>query len=151
VLPNALGAELFLVVEKATLSPTALELNGGGAFSIEHYTPYIDAVEAAIQEAIGSVGGQNVGLPQLDPSKVTSVTKAAFARVLVVGSDVTFLYCPSIATPAMRGQRFNLAQADDREIDCYVDGEECVCFDGWIRTDVTTGERVLVSLPEHLP
>ena len=29
VLPNALGAELFLVVEKATLSPTALELNGG--------------------------------------------------------------------------------------------------------------------------
>jgi len=134
VLPNALGAELFLIVEKASLSPTALELNGGGAFGIAHYASYIGVVEAAIQEAIASRGGQGAGLPQIEWSHVTSVARAAFARVLVVGSDITFLFCPRVTRPVMRGECLGLAQANDREIDCYLDGQECVCFDGWIRT-----------------
>jgi hypothetical protein len=151
VLPNALGAELFLIVDKATLSPTALELNGGGAFPIARYANYIGIVEAAIQEAIASPDGRETDLPQIKSSIITSVAAAAFARVLVVGDDITFLLCPEETKPVMRGQRFGLAQADDREVHCYVDGDECVCLDGWIKTEVTASERVLVSLPERAP
>ena len=59
--------------------------------------------------------------------------KAAFARLLVVGSDATFLYFAAKTPRVIRGQRLNLVQQDDREIDCYFDGEEFVCVDGWIR------------------
>jgi hypothetical protein len=149
VLPNALGAELFLVVEKATLLPTALELNGGRAFSMKHYASYIDVVEAAIEGAMVSARGRNVGLPWNGLSQVVSIERAAFARVLVVGSDVTFLYCPNETTPVVRGQRFSLVQADDREIDCYAEGKDIICFDGWIRTEVASSERVLVSVPRE--
>src|SRR5688572_14132294 len=55
VLPNALGAELFLIVAKSTLRLTALELNGGTAFPIEDYQEYIDGVESAIESAMESV------------------------------------------------------------------------------------------------
>jgi hypothetical protein len=149
ILPNALGAEVFLIVEKATLSPMALELVGGDAFSIKHYASLIDVVEAAIQQAMKLREVRRTGPPWRELVEFVSIEEAAFARLLVVGSDITFLYSPSVTTPVMRGQRFNFAQADDREIDCYLDGKECVCFDGWIRTESTTSERVLVSLPRN--
>jgi hypothetical protein len=148
VLPNALGAELFLVVEKDTLLPTALELNGGGAFSIKYYAKYIDYVEAAVCDTLSGLCNQVSGLTLKRLSQVTPITKAAFARVLVVGSDITFLYSPTDTIPVMRGQRFSLTQADDREIDCYADGEDIVCFDGWIRANVNQSERVLVAVPD---
>src|SRR4029434_4676801 len=94
VLPSALGAELFLIVERDTLSPTALELNGGGAFSIEHYARYIDVVEAGIQEGIDEQGCRQPDHPWHRASTLIPINKAAFARCLVVGRDVTFLYFP---------------------------------------------------------
>lgn len=149
VLPNALGAELFLIVDKSTLLPTALELNGGGAFSMKYYASYIDIVEAAIQDALAGLESQNVSLLTRVSSHITRFRKAAFARLLVVGSDVTFLYCPTLTKLVMRGQRYNLVQVDDVEIDCYVNGADIACFDGWIRWEVARSEQLLVSLPEQ--
>jgi hypothetical protein len=147
VLPNALGAELFLIVEKATLVPTALELNGGGAFPIGHFAEYIHVVEATVHKALTSL---RTDVPQIRWPEAISIRKAASARVLVVGSDITFLYFTEDTTPAMRGQRVNLVERDDKEIRCYTDGDKVVCFDGWITTEVRVSERVLVSLPKHV-
>jgi len=148
ILPNTLGAEVFLIVEKGTFNPMALELIGGEAFPVKHYASLIEVVEAAVQEAMESARRPETEYPWKELMEVISMQKAAFARLLVVGSDATFLYFPTDTTPLMRGQCLNLAQGDDREIHCYVDGHQIVCFDGWVRTHVTRTERMLVALPE---
>ena len=77
------------------------------------------------------------------------VKRSACARVLVVGGDVCFLYFPSEPVPVMRGLRFDLTESDDRQIACYLDEDEIVCFDGWIRTEITRSDQVLVAQPEE--
>lgn len=146
-LPNTLGADVYLFVERPSLHPLHLELMFGEAFSIKFYSQYIARTEAAIREAVLS---QRLAakLSQSALLQRLPVKKAACARVLVVGGDVCFLYFPSEAVPVMRGLRFDLAESDDRHIACYLDDEEIVCFDGWIKTDVTRSERVLVAQPE---
>jgi len=148
VLPNTLGAEVFLVVQKELLAPMRLELIGGGAFSIKYYTSYLDNVEAAIREAVELRERRETRVPWHEMVEAASMRRAAFARLLVVGTDATFLYFPGETAPLTRGQRFSLVQRDDRDIDCYVDGDKVVCFDGWIRAEVTPTERTLVALPK---
>jgi hypothetical protein len=148
VLPNTIGAELFLIVEKATLSPTALELNGGSAFSIRYYGSYIDVAEAALRAAVERRGCRETALLRNELTGSIPIRMAAFARILVVGNDVTFLYFPSETRPVMRGKRVSLVRRDACEIDFYADGDEIVCFDGWVRVDVSATERVLVALAE---
>ncbi len=147
VLPRALGAELFLVVEKHTLSPLMLELIGGPAFPIEHYAPYVHVVEATIGRILGNHQQRRREWPFGNVVDAIPIRKAAFARVLVVGKDVTFLYFPHDTRPVMCGQRINLASSDSQHIDCYLDEGRVVCFDGWVRTNVVRGEHTLVALP----
>lgn len=148
ILPNALGAELFLVVEKETLSPTALELNGGGAFTMDHYDRYIDIVETAVREALVVSHERNAQLHKDGSPGISRVKEAAFARILIVGNDITFLYSPGRHTiSSIEGRRVTLSQAEDRQIDCYLQAEEVLCFDGWIRTEVITTKHMLVSMP----
>lgn len=149
VLPNALGAELFLVVEEDSLFPTALELNGGRAFSLTHYVQYVDLVEEAIKNAVEQQNGPAAQHPHWSLVERASIHNAAFARVLVVGNDVTFLYFPNDSVPTVQGRCINIAEGDDREIYYYLDGDDVVCFDGWIRTDVPESDRVLVAMPEQ--
>jgi len=145
VLPNALGAELFLIVEKATLAPTALELNGASAFPIGHYATWIAIVEAAIHRALDEPEKLRGKWPLGQMSKSVRIEAAAFARVLVVEGDVTFLYFPHDTTPLMRGKRICLVSRDDARIDCYVDDDTVICFDGWVRTSVTHTDATLVA------
>jgi hypothetical protein len=128
VLPNALGAELFLVVEKSTLLPTALELNGGEAYSISHYNEYVKCVETLVSEAICKQSWYE-GLSR----HYVRFRDAAFSRLLVVGDDITFLCFPTESQPVIRGKRFSLVERDDREVYCYIDGDVLVAFDGWLR------------------
>jgi hypothetical protein len=149
-LPNTFGTDLYLFVETPTLNPLHFELMFGEAFSIKYYAPYIKRVEAAVRDAVLSQQGIGIlsreALLQRVPLK-----KSASARVLVVGGDVCFLYFPSEAVPVMRGSYFDLAESGDRHIACYLDGDEIVCFDGWIRTEVAASDRVLVAQPEEEP
>jgi hypothetical protein len=149
ILPNTLGAELFLTVEKGTLSPMVLELIGGDALRPKHFSGLIEDVDTAVRDAVRLNEHREHAAPGSRLIDCASMCNAAFVRLLVVGTDITFLYFPRTSVPAARGQCLNLVRRDNREIDCYVDGEECVCFDGWIRTELTTSERVLVSLRER--
>jgi len=148
VLPNALGAELFLIVDKATLAPTALELNGGCAYSIKYYATLVGLVEESLREAVKLRKPRQTGRQWREVFQCIPIRHAAFARILVVGNDVTFLYFSEETTPVMRGRRVDLAQQDDREICFYIDGDEIVCFDGWVRVEITRTERTLVALPK---
>lgn len=147
VLPNTLGAELFLVVERDTTNPIRLELLGGDAFPLRHYTTYVDIIETSIREAIRS--RTHPFTSALSTKALTNILmrKAAFARLLVVGCDATFLYFPNETTPIMRGKCFTIAHDEDTEIYCYIDGDIVVCFDGWLRVKVTPTEQTLAALP----
>jgi hypothetical protein len=148
ILPNALGAELFLIVEKSTLMLTALELNGGYAFSIKDFANYIEHVEQTIQAAIGLVNVDKPRSVERMLAQSLPLHSSSFARVLVVGRDVTFLFSPTETIPVMRGHRLPLVQSDDQEIHVYVDGGQILCIDGWVRASITSTTEVLVSMPE---
>ena len=145
ILPNTLGAELFLAVEEGTLRPMRLELMGGGAFPVRHYAKYIDSIETAIKKAmnIPQVSNRLCGKAV---SQEFSVGASAFARIMVIQKDICFLVCPKYLLPTMRGEHSSLVREKDCEIDCYIDGEEVVCFDGWLSTDVTWSEWKLVAI-----
>jgi hypothetical protein len=146
VLPNTFGAEVYLYVERPTFAPLHFELMSGAAFPIKHYTPHIGRLEKAIRDAVLSGEGLDSVLQGRLLQQI-AVTKSAWARILVVGGDVCFLYFPTEALPTIRGTQLGLAEGDDRQIVCHLDGDEIVCFDGWVRTEVATSEHVLVAAP----
>jgi hypothetical protein len=147
VLPNTFGAEVYLVVEKDVLAPMRLELIGGGAFPMKYYASYVDCVQAAIHETVRVRQRGRTPLPWHEIIELASMRRASFARLLVVGAHATFLYFATGMAPVMRGQRVSLVQRDDREIDCFVDGDEVVCLDGWVCTEVSPADTILVALP----
>ncbi len=145
ILPSTLGAELFLAIDPSEIKPMRLELIGGQAFSIKHYVTYIQHVEEAIQHSLASQAGRPSPYPWREWLRLVPVKKSAFARVLIIGEDITFLYFPADMKPAMQGQCVNLVQQDGCEINVYVDNGQLVCFDGWIRTKVEPSEMKLVA------
>lgn len=144
ILPNTLGAELFLAVDKATLRPMRLELMGGAAFPAKHFANYISSVETAIREAMSSLETANGNCPGV-AARVPAIRKSAFARIMVIHGDICFLYCPKEDRPIMRGRRLNIARGHDREIDIYTDGDETIGFDGWLSTEAVPSEWNLVA------
>jgi hypothetical protein len=141
-LPNTLGAELYLYIDTRTFSPLHLELMSGSAFPISYYKQYVADIDAALRTAI------NLQPVEVIRSSFCAVSDAAYVRILVIRSDVCFLFFPRETEPVMRGSPKVIACGDDRAIDCYIDGDEVVCFDGWIRTNVVRGDQVLVALPD---
>lgn len=149
-LPNTFGTDLYLFVETRTLKPLHFELMFGEAFSIKYYVPYIKRVEAAVRDAVLSARVIDA-VCQRALLRCVPVKKSACARVVAVGSDVCFLYFPNEASPVMRGLRFDLAETADCHIACYLDGDEVICFDGWIRGEITRSDLLLVAHPKQDP
>lgn len=154
ILPNSLGPEVFLTVERETFAPMRLELMWGASFPFTYFKDHIALVEHALREAllswldIPSPMGSDVAQPErlnLDVSQ--AISRSAFARVMVVGDDVCFLCFPNHAAPAMRGAAQTIARADTHGIDVLVDGKNIVCLDGWVRTHVPRKDEILVALP----
>src|SRR5690606_16137194 len=135
-------------VEPAAFVPMRLKLIGGQAFSIKHYDAYIQQAEEAIQRSLVSQTARPSPYPWREWLRLVPVKKSAFARVLIVEDDSTFLYFPADTRPVMRGQRVKLVQEADCEIDVYVVGGRLVCFDGWIRTIVERSEMTFVATRE---
>lgn len=54
ILPNTLGAELFLAVEPAAFVPMRLDLIGGQTLSFKYYAAYLQQVGEAIRRALVS-------------------------------------------------------------------------------------------------
>lgn len=132
VLPNTLGAEVFVTIDVRSSRPLLTELISGEAFPIRYFKTYILAVEATLGRSLLNV---NLG-------------NCAFCRIFVVGNDICFLASPTDRIPAQRGQRSQLRTGEEESIDAYFEGNELVCVDGWIRTEVKQSEWKLVATPE---
>jgi hypothetical protein len=131
VLPNTLGADVFLTVDELTSRPLMTELLAGEAFSIKYFKEHIEKIEDSLARL----------------SHRVQFRKCAYSRVFVIENDICFLAFPEMPAPAMRGNRQPLASGAEGSIVSYVDGTELVCVDGWIRTYVPSSEWKLEAIP----
>lgn len=145
-LPNTLGTDLYLFVQTSSFTPLRFEMMFGKAFSIDDFGKYIEHVESTVIDAVTCLSAVNRVFKQTLLQQA-SIAKSRYARILVVGGDICFLYFPSEDMPVRRGEQFDLATDNDRRIACHLTGDEIVCFDGWIRTDVVVGDQTLVVQP----
>jgi hypothetical protein len=145
-LPNTFGTDLYLFVQTSSLMPLRFEMMFGKAFSIGDFAEYIERVESTVIDAVTSLSTVDKVFKQ-ELLQQASIAKSRCARVLVVGGDICFLYFPCEDMPVRRGGQFDLATDNDRRIACYLTGDDVVCFDGWIRTDVVVGDQTLVVQP----
>ncbi len=127
-----MGAEVFVTINTVTGEPVMTELLSGEAFSLKYYRRYADQVEAEIAR---------LGVP-------LRFRRAEYCRMFVIGGDVCFLLFPDDSEPSVRGTRKLLRDDDAGVIAAYVEGDELVCVDGWLQTEVPErGEWVLVAEP----
>ena len=161
ILPRTLGAEVFFSCEPNTMLPVYLAFMDGGAFSIKYFTRYIEEVENALQRAIAS--HNNWPLPEEQfvesfhskewiaeqLSKRKPLKRHKYLRVMVIYDDICFLSFPRNELPIHQGTRYRIAEGEGCCIDCCVDDEGLVCFDGWLKTTLPhKSEWKLVSLPK---
>src|SRR5438105_4551671 len=85
VLPNTIGAEVFLTVDKATSMPLRLELLAGEAFPIKYFERPLEQIERALE-------GRGIDFP---------LKSSAYSRVLVVEGDICFLAFRSESAPLL--------------------------------------------------
>lgn len=131
VLPNTLGAEVFLTVNAATGQPLMTELDSGEAFPLKYFRRFTDEVERELAKLNAPMRFQ----------------ASSYCRVFVVGSDICFLSFLDDILPSTRGNRLVLRDDGDASVISYVVGEQFVCVDGWMKTDVPSSDRFLVAEP----
>jgi hypothetical protein len=131
VLPNTMGAEVFVTVDAVTGTPLMTELLSGEAFPLSYFESHVATVEAELAK-------QNMKI---------SIAECAYLRIFVVSRDICFLFFPKELSPVLSGGRVNLRMDDEGVIDTYVLGNDLVCVDGWITTDVPNSEWQLVAEP----
>lgn len=156
VLPNTIGADIFLLVDKASYRPVLLHLDAGEAFPIKHFTTHLMKIEDCLHRTIlGSTENSTaVDLGGVEKNCISAdrllrdarVHKSKYCRLLIVGSDACFLFFPTLATPEMRGTCHTLLDSEAGRVDCYIDGSEVVCFDGWLPVKVAESEWKLEAI-----
>lgn len=155
ILPNTIGADLFLVVDRESFRPLVLDLIAGEAFAMKYYHEYVARIEAALSLVVAD-GSRDVRAAARSVLQRTGgkecflsaacLKSSAYCRILVVGGDACFLFFPTIKEPEMRGTRYTLLHSDGCRVDCYVDGSEIVCFDGWVQVKVVESEWKLEAI-----
>lgn len=161
VLPNTLGAEVFLTVEKGTYKPLLLHLLGGEAFPMKYFATYIRNIETMLNHlaasqtkgrSAGSHGNEAIEAGKVLEGRIKeiSIKESAYSRILVVGNDICFLVLPEATSPTMCGARHELIRSLECEVCCYLDGSKTVCLDGWITTQIPTSEYKLAATWEPL-
>lgn len=151
ILPNTLGADLFLVTGETSLAPMRLQLIGGPAFSKKYFKRFVNEIESLLQR-VGIQSAFSGMLSELVLKNITAtIRKAVFSRVLVVGDYTTFLYFPKHRTPIYIGNRINVVCQEDCVVDLFVDGDELIAVDGWLRHDQSPreGDWYLVATPQE--
>jgi hypothetical protein len=148
VMPNTVGADLFLIVNKFSFEPLLLDLVGGEAFPISYFAAYIDAVESALTQTLQSAGFEVIPARKSVDAAIecARLRRSEYCRLMVVGGDACFLFFPASHTPDVRGNCYTLCDSDGVRIDCYVDGSDIVCFDGWVRVEVRESEQKLEAV-----
>ncbi len=162
ILPRTLGAKIFLAVNEETSTLLDITMMGAGAFPIRYFKNYIAAWEEVIGGAISSCDNlptsklQYTNCETDNPlihkqlKKAIPLKKHAYLRVLVVHDIIFLLAFPRHELPVHQGTRYTLHEDATCRLDCYIDNEGLVCFDGWLHTAPTPkSEWTLVAVPEE--
>ena len=129
VLPNTLGAELFLTFDRDTFRPLRTELLAGEAFPVRFFKHYIEIIEERLCRL-----SQNIQL-----------RKCAYCRILVIENDICFLAFPNEEVPIALGEKGILCSDSESLIECSMKDNRVLCIDGWFRTEVIQSNRKLVA------
>lgn len=131
ILPNTLGADVFVTFDEVTSRPLRTELLGGDAFSIEYYRDYIEQVEVCLSRL----------------SYPVSIRQCRYVRIFVIENDICFLAFPHDDAPVMKGRTRALSSDDSASsITCSLDGSRLVYIDGWLRTSVAYSDEKLLAI-----
>lgn len=150
VLPNTLGAEIFLTTDKTSGKPLILELMGGGAFPSRYFNQYLQQIESTIRRLVEkpAIAMRFPGVSVRDFSESVRPDKTQYSRVFIVGQDICFLFFPLDGQPTIRGDRCALVNTEEMQIDCFIEGSKITCIDGWMKTEVADSEYKLVAIPQ---
>ena len=130
VLPNTLGADVFIHVEARTLRPFLTELLAGEAFSMKYFKEHVEKIE----DHLARLG------------HAVALRRTAYCRIFVIENDICFLAFPKDPVPVAHGRRQLLSADAESSIACAVEGPDIVYVDGWIRTFVPPSERKLEAI-----
>jgi hypothetical protein len=130
ILPNTIGADVFVTVDEQTSQPLMTELLGGEAFSLKYFKEHVEKVEDRLAEL----------------SHPIDLRRTSYCRIFVIENDICFLAFPNDAIPVIRGERELLVADVESSIACSMEGADLVYVDGWIRTYVAESERKLEAL-----
>lgn len=131
VLPNTLGADVFLLVDEDTSQVLETELLGGQSFQMHYFKEHIEKIEEYLSRL----------------SCPLKLRRTKYCRIFVIENDICFLAFPNDALPVVRGDKKLLSATEDSTIACAMDGDELVYVDGWIRTHVPASEWKLEAVP----
>lgn len=131
ILPNTIGSDVFLTVERETNRPLMLEQMFGAAFSISYFRKYVEEIEYVLKQGSAEI------------FQDFSVARCRMAHVLVVNSIVCFLLCPHDATPRYSGERRIVVDAPSGHIDYAAADGRIAYIDGWLSTSVEENNRRL--------
>lgn len=130
ILPNTIGADVFVTIQKETRRLLRTELLSGEAFPIRYFEEYCQQIE----ERLKSCGHR------------LRLAECAYCRVFVIQNDICFLVFPAEKSPIVSGNTRLLCSDSDLAIQCASDSHGIICFDGWIHTSVAVSEQKMVAL-----
>jgi len=135
VLPQAIGAEIFLCIDPETRRPLDLNMPGGGAFTRRNFSAYI---ESACQTASRVMSARAVSL----------FSAARYCRIVIVGDRLTVL--ASDETPPKRQIPTRRIEIPDHLLlDICEHNSKVVSIDGWVKVEVPgKSDWRLAALPK---
>ena len=162
ILPQTMGVEVYVCVEKDTQYLISFDLVGGEGFSIKYYKKYISKIESSIDAVIAKMTSFHPSKEQytndaLDAKLQVEVfadyrkplAKCRYLRVFVIDGIIYFLAFPKDEIPEQRGTSYCLIENELARVDCGFDSEGIVYLDGWLKTErQDKTDRYLVSLLE---
>jgi hypothetical protein len=140
VLPNTIGADVFVTVDKDSLAPLVVTMQQGAAFPIRYFRNYVAEVESLLRtQCRHSAVAARASIGSLDAS--------GYCRILVVGNEITFLVYPQSNEPVNTGSIITLHEAENAGVQAVIDSNSIVAIDGWLKTATRESDYKLWAVP----
>lgn len=131
VLPNTLGSEVFVTVDRKTHEPLMAELLSGAAFPLRYFKRYVAEVENELARL-----GMHI-----------SIRKCVECRIFVIADEICFLCFLAEEFRSVDITPKLLRNDAEACIGIYRKNQQLLCIDGWLKTVATQSDRYLIAEP----
>ena len=148
ILPNTVGAELFITRDVESNCLYQAELMGGPAFPYRYYAPFVKLMERRVlcgKERLARHIHADASQAEHLLSKLSRVRGSLFARIMLVGDDLTFLLFATNPRPLPGCSSIQIAESLEGETNVLKQGAAFVGLDGWMKCPVAPSEWQLVA------